>query len=172
MPTPLQTRNGTTPGHSFHSHSGSLSPTSPESQGILNSGKNTPSAVVASHDGIQLRPRPASCPHLNPGSTDSSPSLVGGNSDADDGSDSSVSFAPPNPRSSKRRGDGPKGDWRARALLVDWTSSSSIEELIPPYAGDRGGKEPFPLHRLLDNRENINPDPYWCYQQVSDWRRL
>jgi hypothetical protein len=51
------------------------------------------SDVVASHDGIQLRPRPATHPHLNPGSTDSSPSQVGSNSDADDGSDSSVSFA-------------------------------------------------------------------------------
>jgi hypothetical protein len=36
---------------------------------------------------------------------------------------------------------------------------------------DPGGKEPFPLNRLLDSRGNINPNPYWCYQQTSDWRR-
>ena len=170
MPTSTTTQNGTTPGHSLPPDSGSLASTAPESQGIANNAENSPSDLVTNHDGRQLHPTRA---QLNSGSSDSISSHRNINSDdfydSDDASDDSYGS---DPRPSKRRGDGPKGDWKARALEVNWASSASIEELIPPYAGERYGKEPFPIVQLLDVRGNVNPDPYWCYQRVSDWRRL
>lgn len=138
----IRTRSCTTPDLSLSLNNGSLAATGAESQGIENNSPNSVSDLVAVYKGKQLRVRLTSHPQPDSGFTS-------------DSSDSSVSIAPrgrrrgrvPNP--SKRRGDGPKGDWRARALKVDWTSPASIDKYIPNYAGARFGKEPFPMYRLL-----------------------
>ena len=154
----------------------------PESQGTspfqFNS-QNPSSTLVASLNGREFLVRvstPLSPSSVSSDSSSGSQSNPNNQDGADDyssfSSDDSSYHIPTRPtRASKRRGVGPKGDWKRRAMLIDWLSSKSIESLHPPYPGKRYGQHPFPLHRLLTVDGTI-PSPYQCYMRVSDWRRL
>ena len=54
-------------------------------------------------------------------------------------------------RPNKWKGARPAGDWKSRALTIDFGSTQAIQIAIPPYSGTtRYGQLPFPLGRLIN----------------------
>ena len=106
--------------------------------------------------------------------TDQDPAESGATNPSSDVDPYTIDYGPSTRRSSRWRGDRPKGDWKTRARSIDFTDSQDIEEKIPPYSnvGDRYGQEPFPLCRLQDENGEEIQDPIQCYRIVTEWRKL
>lgn len=142
---------------------------------IANNGIESPKILTARQGERLLRVRvvwPSTLADDTIDVSSASPDIADESDDSSATSDASTATV--NHRRPKKpsavRGERPRGFTYDIADKIDFTSSKSIEEHIPPYKGR--GELPFPTYLLLDSRGNVNKDIRTCWSKVADWRRL
>ena len=171
-------RNGTRISNSLAAESNAGSPAAARNPAIENNGSEQPKSLLAVYQGKPLRVTLRSLAPNTPGVSDGSDVLLSSTeTEEDSASGSDVSEVQPARRTrsgirnaSAMRGERPRGYSHQRVAQIDFSSSASIEEHMPPYRGR--GNLPFPVYRLLDARGNVLRDKKLCWKRVVDWRLL
>lgn len=166
-------QNGTRISNSLAAESNTAASTAARTPAIENNGSEQPKSLLAVYQGKPLRVTLRSLASSTPGGSDASDvHSTSTETEEDAASDSDVLDLQParRTRASAMRGERPRGYSHQRAAQIDFSSSASIEEHMPPYRGR--GDLPFPIHRLLDTRGNVLADKKLCWKKVVAWRKL